>query len=77
MSYVPCGVTSEQAWSAMVSWERGMTLKDRIAIWIAWHLPRLVAEWTYRRVSETGATYNPFDQPVSEPLDRWRRNDPR
>lgn len=55
-----------------------MSLKDRIAIWIAWHLPRLVAEWTYRRVAEAGEAgrpldRNPFDQTVFEPLDRWRR----
>lgn len=56
-----------------------MTVKDRIAIWIAWHLPRLVAEHTYARVAtagdKPGEPYpgNPSEQNVCEPLQRWSR----
>ena len=54
-----------------------MTRKDRIAIWIAWHLPRSIAYHAYARVAvagdKPGQPYpgNPSDQMVTEPMKRW------
>lgn len=55
-----------------------LKLRERIATWIAWRLPRDVAYWAYIRVATSGhkpgTSYsgNPGEQAVVEPMERWR-----
>jgi len=53
-----------------------MTRKERLAIWLAWHLPRSVALWAYVRVATEGGVDYPADQKVTEPMERWRKATP-
>jgi len=46
-------------------------VSDRIAHWIARHLPRNVAYWAYIRVAVWGNPDYPGDQKVFEPMKRW------
>ncbi len=48
-----------------------MTKYERIAMWVAWRLPRKVAMWAYVRVATADYGGNPTMQTVDEPLDRW------
>jgi hypothetical protein len=54
-----------------------MTRKERIVIWVAWHLPRSIAYWAYIRVAtagdKPGTPYpgNPTEQSVIDPINRW------
>lgn len=44
---------------------------ERLAIAIAWRLPRKVAFWAFVRVATEGCEDNPADQSVGEIMDRW------
>lgn len=44
---------------------------EKMAAWIAWHLPRRVVMWCYVRVAVAGFDGNPATQTVDEPLKRW------
>ena len=46
---------------------------ERLAIWLAWRLPRRLAYWAYVRVAPEGADDYPADQSVVEPMQRWAR----
>jgi len=49
-----------------------MTMKERILIWIAWHIPKELAKWVFVRVavSNTGDLEVPGIT-ITEALDRW------
>lgn len=53
-------------------------MKERLAIWLAWKLPRSIAYWAYIRVAtykttEAPMSYrNPTSQTIDEPMERWR-----
>jgi len=50
-----------------------MTWKNRLAIWVAWHLPSCVAKWAFVRVATGPQTLGnyPADQKVGDVLKVW------
>ena len=50
-----------------------MTWKNRLAIWVAWHLPSCVAKWAFVRVATGPQTLRnyPADQKVGDVLKVW------
>lgn len=45
--------------------------RERLAMKIAWMLPRRIAYWCYIRVAVYNEDGNPADQTVDQPLMRW------
>jgi hypothetical protein len=57
-----------------------MTIKDRICMWIAWHLPKEVVAWCFSRVvgvATTGKYSNTIVPELTalEALKRWHKQD--
>jgi len=50
-----------------------MTWKDKLAIWIAWHLPRSITMWACVRVATAPGTRDdyPGEQSVIAALKNW------
>jgi hypothetical protein len=46
-------------------------VSERIAIWLAWKLPRSLVYWCYVRMAIWGYGENPTEQSVIEPMKRW------
>ena len=43
-----------------------MTIKERIAIWVAWKIPRWLALWCFVRVSSEAITKQPESETFPE-----------
>jgi hypothetical protein len=60
----------------MTGLDRIDVIKDRIAMWIAWRLPRRVVKWAYMRVCAHATTrewenYTPGGTSIHEGAMRW------
>lgn len=48
-------------------------LKEKLAIAVAWALPRRIAYWAFIRVSTNGEQGNPGETKALDAANRWRR----
>ena len=46
-------------------------MKEKLAIAIAWALPRRIAYWAFIRVATEGSNEYPAEQKVDEIMKRW------
>jgi len=66
-------IASRVIFAQRVAWRRN---RERLAMWVAWHLPRWLVMWCYIRVVAKGTTGEwdgtvPNQLNVMEALRRW------
>lgn len=64
---------AEISLTARLAWNK---VKEKVPMWIAWHLPRRVVMWSYVRVAAHATTgkygnTNPTNLGMMEALKRW------
>jgi hypothetical protein len=47
------------------------TWRERLAIWLSWRVPRLLARWVFVRVAVHGYNEYPADRTTGEALRAW------
>ena len=48
-----------------------MTIRERLIIWLAWRLPRIVAYWAFVRVQTANYGGNPSDRSATDAMKSW------
>ncbi len=48
-----------------------MTIRERLIIWMAWRLPRILAYWAFVRVQTADYGGNPADRSATEAMGSW------
>ncbi len=49
-----------------------MTTRERLTIWLVWHLPRSLVYWAYVRVQTADYNGNPADRPATDAMQSWQ-----